>query len=1005
MTDQLKATYRIDLLLDDAMRALRAFKQGLEDVRGPVGATDGLNKGLDATETKVRKVAAAQKDAAQEGTTAEKAAAAEAAAAAKAAADEALRIKRAQLAEEKRLAKEAADFERAARRKALDEERAAQKAANFERNQNRMLGPQVTDIAVGLATGQSLFMVLLQQGGQLRDIFGSVGGAFKALMSIFTVGRVLVGGLTAGFVALATAAYQGAKESDALNKALALNGNAAGQTASSLERSATSIAKSQHAAIGDVREALAQAVGTGKLVGPTLESAGRAAVALAKLSGQTAAEEIKSFDDMANGVAEWAAKKNQAYNFMTVAEYQQLRALEASGRQQEAMREVLDKLAATMEQRAVPAVGALEKAYHGLGAILSSVWDSLKGIGRETLPEQRLADLKRQLADLDDPDAQRAKGAGAFGAVALRKKLLADIAAQQALVDQQRQAAAKASADAQENQNKIDLAKDKGYQGALQSIEQEGSKALLSTVTAGLDARQAAIDSANARGLLSATDYAVKTNAIEQQRIQAQLANAQRLRDFEATRQAEYAQRLRDFEAKRKPGEAGESGGPGTQAEVKAQEARLLALNTQVADLESKLRTASAKGREAVDAAALTEARSDAEKWAQAWQTAATQVRAFTAQNAEYAAARLTDPIARADAEAQARIATAKQQLADVKRDVQIRIDLTIDPAQKAELQKQLNGLETQGGKSIENQGNLARFNSLRASWSVQTEALTLLERELDQQVAKGALTVEQAEQRKFEARSKAVPQLNAILEAMSKLPGLTEEDRNAIDSLRQKLVDLQAPVDAMGDAVRGSVKSEFASFFTDVASGAKTAGQAFMDFVGGVAKATLNVIGQRLGEQLANSLLPKGGGSGGLIETGVKFVASLFHSGGVVGSGGTSRTLGMSALSLAGAVARAPRYHTGGIAGYDPSSEQLSVLKKGEEVLTEDNPRHVKNFKAGSGGVGDIKVAVAVNGAQGDQASLQGAGNRLGEVVRGAINAWAVEESREGGILARGAR
>jgi len=470
MTDQLKATYRIDLLLDDAMRALRAFKQGLEDVRGPVGATDELDQGLDKTQARVQSVSTAQKEAAREVTAAEKAAAAESAAAAKAAADEALRIKRAQAAEEKRLAKEAADAQRAAARKARDDERAAQKAANFERNQNRMLGPQVTDIAVGLATGQSPFMVALQQGGQLKDIYGGVGNALKALMAYFTPLKIGIGLAVAAFATLATAAYQGAKESDGLTKSLALTGNVSGQTASSIDKAATRISISQRAAIGDVREALVQAVGSGKLLGPTLESAGRAAVALSKLTGQTAATEIKNFDDMANGVAEWAAKQNQAYNFLTLAEYQHLRALEAAGRQQEAMREVLDKLAATMEQRAAPAVGTLEKVYRSLDAILSSVWKSLKGIGAETSPQQVLDNLQRQLAELDDPDAQRAKGAGAFGTAARRKQLLADIAAQQALVDAQRQAAEKASAEDQENQNQIALAKDKNYQGALQSI-------------------------------------------------------------------------------------------------------------------------------------------------------------------------------------------------------------------------------------------------------------------------------------------------------------------------------------------------------------------------------------------------------------------------------------------------------------------------------------------------------------------------------------------------------
>ncbi len=44
---------------------------------------------------------------------------------------------------------------------------------------SRALGPQITDVFVGLATGQSPMMVLLQQGGQLRDQFALAGVAGK----------------------------------------------------------------------------------------------------------------------------------------------------------------------------------------------------------------------------------------------------------------------------------------------------------------------------------------------------------------------------------------------------------------------------------------------------------------------------------------------------------------------------------------------------------------------------------------------------------------------------------------------------------------------------------------------------------------------------------------------------------------------------------------------------------------------------------------------------------
>lgn len=77
-------------------------------------------------------------------------------------------------------------------------------------NNMRMLPMQLTDIVTGLASGQAPLTVLLQQGGQLKDTFGGVGNAARAM-----------GGYVAGLVnpftlaaaaggALAVAYFKGA---------------------------------------------------------------------------------------------------------------------------------------------------------------------------------------------------------------------------------------------------------------------------------------------------------------------------------------------------------------------------------------------------------------------------------------------------------------------------------------------------------------------------------------------------------------------------------------------------------------------------------------------------------------------------------------------------------------------------------------------------------------------------------------------------------------------------
>ena len=83
------------------------------------------------------------------------------------------------------------------------------------------------------------------------------------------------------------------------------------------------------------------------------------------------------------------------------------------------------------------------------------------------------------------------------------------------------------------------------------------------------------------------------------------------------------------------------------------------------------------------------------------------------------------------------------------------------------------------------------------------------------------------------------------------------------------------------------------------------------------------------------------GGGFAALFATIEKsfggFLGSLFHNGGVVGEGGMSRAV--SPMVFAGA----PRYHSGGLAGLAPD-EFPAILRKREEVLRTDDPRHRDN-------------------------------------------------------------
>ncbi|MFV9998374.1 MAG: phage tail length tape measure family protein [Arsenophonus endosymbiont of Dermacentor nuttalli] len=102
------------------------------------------------------------------------------------------------------------------------------------RHARRMLPMQMTDVVTSLASGMPAWMVLVQQGGQIKDSSGGVGNALKAVGSILTPTQLLLGGL-AGGAAVTIAAYKGSKEFDEFNKQLILTGGYVGKTAGQLD--------------------------------------------------------------------------------------------------------------------------------------------------------------------------------------------------------------------------------------------------------------------------------------------------------------------------------------------------------------------------------------------------------------------------------------------------------------------------------------------------------------------------------------------------------------------------------------------------------------------------------------------------------------------------------------------------------------------------------------------------------------------------------------------------
>ncbi|EEV8083888.1 phage tail tape measure protein [Escherichia coli] len=148
----------------------------------------------------------------------------------------------------------------------------------------RTLPAQFTDIATQLAGGQNPWLILLQQGGQVKDSFGGMIPMFRGLAGAITLPMVGVTSLAVATGALVYAWYQGDSTLSAFNKTLVLSGNQSGLTA---DRMLTLSRAGQAAGLtfNQARESLAALVNAGVRGGEQFDAINQSVARFASASG------------------------------------------------------------------------------------------------------------------------------------------------------------------------------------------------------------------------------------------------------------------------------------------------------------------------------------------------------------------------------------------------------------------------------------------------------------------------------------------------------------------------------------------------------------------------------------------------------------------------------------------------------------------------------------------------------------------------------------------------
>ncbi|CQD56576.1 putative phage tail protein [Yersinia enterocolitica] len=275
----------------------------------------------------------------------------------------------------------------------------------------RQLPMQFTDIATSIAGGMPLYMIAIQQGGQIKDSFGGIGNALKAMASLINPTTILIGGAAAAVAALGYAYFQAEKQNSAFNKAIITTGGYSGVTASQLKSMTYSIGQSG-SVYSDAAEALTKLAAASVKSSVNLQDAGQSIVEFSRYSGQSIDDLVGQFARLSDDPVGGSVALTEKLHYLTTAQYQHIAALAEEGNTAQAVTAATEALSGAMAQRAAEiknSMGTLPSFFDEIGKSASKMWDGIWGLGRDPSEAEARAKLVAKIGFAEN-DPRRANG-------------------------------------------------------------------------------------------------------------------------------------------------------------------------------------------------------------------------------------------------------------------------------------------------------------------------------------------------------------------------------------------------------------------------------------------------------------------------------------------------------------------------------------------------------------------------------------------------------------------
>ncbi|WP_313642153.1 phage tail length tape measure family protein [Stenotrophomonas sp.] len=265
-------------------------------------------------------------------------------------------------------------------------------------NNLRMIPSQMTDITTSILAGQPAWMVAIQQGGQLKDQFGGIGPAARA------VGGYIVGlinpitVLAAVIGALVLAWKQGSDAQFEFQRNLLLTGRTADVSYGQLNRMIEELDRLPGVTRGGALTALNEVAKASEITGAQFALVSQSAARMEASLGQSADRTVAAFQRIAKDPLDALLDLNRAEGFLTQSQAARIAMLQQEGREQQAVAEAvqiyhdhLNGIADLADSR----MPAMTEGWRSMKDEISGTWGAVVNV------TNALADMARVQIDPD----------------------------------------------------------------------------------------------------------------------------------------------------------------------------------------------------------------------------------------------------------------------------------------------------------------------------------------------------------------------------------------------------------------------------------------------------------------------------------------------------------------------------------------------------------------------------------------------------------------------------